>query len=193
VRKALACQRAGETTTTAKDGHHPPETLCVGVVVGNTTGGPGKEIWPYVMQDTKEEALREGLRVPVVMVRRDDGMRFVRWSSSPKDDEDDIQSDMQTYAPCQISILSKDANSHTCPVCTDSYAPGDTIVRLPLCGHVFHESCALSWLTKHNTCPYCRKELPTDDDDYERERRRREAAVERDETFSAVNDHNFYG
>jgi hypothetical protein len=193
VRKALACQRAGETTTTAKDGQHPPETMCVGVVVGNTTGGPGKEIWPYVMQDTKGEALEFGLRVPVVMVRRDDGMRLVGWSSSPRDDEGDIRSDMQTYAPCQICILSKDANSHTCPVCTDSYAPGDTIVRLPLCGHVFHESCALSWLTKHNTCPYCRKELPTDDDDYERERRRRGATAERDETFGAVNDHNFYG
>jgi hypothetical protein len=193
VRKALACQRAGETTTTAKDGQHPPETMCVGVVVGNTTGGPGKEIWPYVMQDTKEEAREFGLRVPVVMVRRDDGMRLVGWSSSPRDDEGDIRSDMQTYAPCQICILSKDANSHTCPVCTDSYAPGDTIVRLPLCGHVFHESCALSWLTKHNTCPYCRKELPTDDDDYERERRRRGATAERDETFGAVNDHNFYG
>ncbi len=192
VQKALVCQRAGETTT-SKDAPQPPETLCVGVIVGNSTSGPGREIWPYVMQDTEGEARKFGLRVPVVMVRRVDGARLVRWSTSPKDAEDDVQFDTRTYAPCLISILPKDSNSHACPVCTDSYAPGDTTVRLPLCGHVFHESCALAWLTKHNTCPYCRKELPTDDDDYERERRRREATVERDETFGTVNSHNFYG
>ena len=185
VQKALACQRAGETSTANN------ETLCVGVIVGNATSG--KEIWPYVMQDTKEEAKRLGLKVPVVMVRRDDGIRIVRWSLSPNDAEVNISGDTQTYAPCHISILSKEANSHTCPVCTDSYVPGDTIVRLPLCGHVFHEACALTWLMKHNTCPYCRKELPTDDDDYERERRRREADSERNDIVRAVNGHDFYG
>ncbi|KAL3766062.1 hypothetical protein ACHAW5_007757 [Stephanodiscus triporus] len=189
VQKALACQRAGETTANES---HLSETMCVGVIVGNASSGPGKEIWPYVMQDTKEEAQKFGLKVPVVMIRRDDGIRLVRLSLSQKGAEHDINSDMHTYTPCQINILSKEADSHTCPVCTDSYAPGDTIVRLPVCGHIFHESCALAWLTKHNTCPYCRKELPTDDDDYERERRRREAEVERDETFG-INGHNFYG
>lgn len=187
VQKALACQRAGEITTANK------ETMCVGVIVGNSMSGSGKEIWPYVMQDTKEEAKRFGLKVPVVMVRRDDGMRLVGWSSSPNDAEDVINYDTKTYTPCLISILSKESNSHTCPVCTDSYAPGDTIVRLPLCGHVFHEACALTWLTKHNTCPNCRMELPTDDDDYERERRRREANAERGVDVGDVHGHDIYG
>ncbi|XP_068644915.1 E3 ubiquitin-protein ligase SGR9, amyloplastic-like [Aristolochia californica] len=31
------------------------------------------------------------------------------------------------------------------------------------CSHVFHRVCIARWLTKNNTCPYCRLELPTDD------------------------------
>lgn len=182
VQKALVCQRAGEMTG---NDYRSKESMCIGVIVGNTTSGPGKEIWPYTMQDNGGEAQKFGLTVPVVMIRRDDGIRLLQWSSA-----ENITSskDMQTYTPCQISIHSKEADSHTCPVCTDSYAPGDTIIRLHLCGHVFHESCALAWLKSHNTCPFCRKELPTDDDDYERGRRRREATADSEQT-----DIGFYG
>lgn len=179
VQKALVCQRA------ALKGEGGEESFCIGVIVGNTASG-GKEVWPYVMQDNKKEAIKFGLKVPVVMIRRVDGQRLVKWASSRKQDANSGK-----YIPCQMKIHSKQANSHTCPICTDSYAPGDTIIRLPLCGHVFHEKCALAWLTKHNSCPYCRKELPTDDDDYERERRRREANA--GVTEGDANGHNFYG
>jgi len=184
VQKALICQRAGEDS--AQQSHaqrSKSDSFCIGVIVGNATSG-GTEVWPYTMQDTKNEAELHGLTVPVVMIRRDDGMRLVQWATSQKEKDN-------LYTPCRLDIRSKEANSHTCPVCTDSYAPGDTIIRLPLCGHVFHESCALAWLTKHNTCPYCRKELPTDDDDYERERRRREALGSSD--GDASNNVSFYG
>jgi len=179
VQKALVCQRAF-----SKEGEGGGESFCIGVIVGNTYSG-GKEVWPYVMQDNKNEASKLGLKVPVVMIRRDDGQRLVKWVSSRKDNNSG------KYIPCRMNIHSKQAKSHTCPICTDSYAPGNTIIRLPLCGHVFHEKCALAWLTKHNTCPYCRKELPTDDDDYERERRRREANA--GVTEGDANGHNFYG
>ena len=177
VQKALVCQHAGEAT-------EKESTFCVGVIVGNTASSGGKEVWPYVMQDTKNEATKFGLKIPVVMVKRDDGMKLKQWLKRNTDSKD-------KYTPCQMNIHTKQANSHTCPVCTDSYAPGDTIIRLPKCGHVFHEKCALAWLTKHNTCPYCRKELPTDDDDYERERRRREANS--GDASGQSNGHNFYG
>jgi hypothetical protein len=189
VQKALACQRAGETAGN-DNGSKEFDTMCIGVIVGNATSGPGKEIWPYTMQDNGGEAHKFGLAVPVVMIRRDDGIRLLQWSSAA---EKATSNDMQTYTPCQISIHSKEADSHTCPVCTDSYAPGDTIIRLPLCGHVFHESCALAWLTSHNTCPFCRKELPTDDDDYERGRRRREATADAEQADSNINGNSFYG
>jgi hypothetical protein len=157
VQKAIACQRAGEVDN--------EKSLCVGVIVGNAVSG--KEIWPYAMQDTKNEAKTCGLSVPVVMIRRDDGNKLVQWALK-KQNGDDLQ-----YTPCQIHVSSKE--EHSCPVCAECYISGATIVRLPTCGHVFHETCAMMWLTKHNTCPYCRKELPTEDEEYEVERRRREA------------------
>ncbi|KAL3775628.1 hypothetical protein ACHAWO_001895 [Cyclotella atomus] len=161
VQKALACQNAGKDTAD-KSGE---KSLCCGVIVGNA--GIAKEVWPYVMQDTKNEAETFGLYVPVVMVRRDDGQKIVQWAVKRQ------STGVLQYTPCQIHVNSKE--DHSCPVCAECYVAGATIVRLPTCGHVFHESCAMMWLTKHNTCPYCRKELPTEDEEYEVERRRREA------------------
>jgi len=176
VQKALACQRAGQVDNT-------DVSLCIGVVVGNTTTG-GNEIWPYTMQDNRNEAQKFGLKVPVVMIRRDDGTKLVKFAAGSATTD-------QQYTPCQIKIDSKEA--HTCPVCTDSYEPGATIIRLPSCGHVFHEYCATAWLSKHNTCPYCRKELPTDDEEYERERRRRETSEANAGEASTSGASHFYG
>ena len=72
---------------------------------------------------------------------------------------------------CELTIT---AQSSDCPVCCENLQNSETVIQLPGCGHIFHESCALVWLKSHNTCPYCRRELPTDDPEYERERRRRQ-------------------
>jgi len=186
VQKAIACQRAGEISD-SKD-----QSLCMGVIVGNTAPTGAKEVWPYVMQDNSNEATKLGLTVPVVMIRRDDGMRLVQWASNAN--ATDSANHLLRFTPCQILVHSKHAHSHTCPVCTDPYISGATIVRLPTCGHVFHESCALMWLTKHNTCPYCRKELPTEDEEYEVQRRRREARGSSDAlTVNESGESSFYG
>lgn len=226
VQKALVCQRAGEADENGAhaDGSKKKRSLCVGVVVGNRgTTGSQSEIWPYIMQDTKGEAEKFGLQVPVVMIRREDGRRLIRWASRstgargegtnatagdmtttmmdelPNDTNgENVQTAKQTplhqqqedyiYTPCQIQIRPKQSNA--CPVCTEIFRAGDIIVRLPLCGHVFHEACAMAWLTKHNTCPYCRKEYPTEDEGFEAERRRRERERE---SVGVDSGHDFYG
>lgn len=44
-------------------------------------------------------------------------------------------------------------NPPSCPVCLDGINSG---VRSQ-CGHTFHESCLMPWLSNHDTCPVCRQ------------------------------------
>ncbi|ELK07684.1 E3 ubiquitin-protein ligase RNF181 [Pteropus alecto] len=57
-----------------------------------------------------------------------------------------------------------------CPVCLLEFEEEETAIEMP-CHHLFHSSCILPWLSKTNSCPLCRHELPTDDDTYEEHRR----------------------
>ena len=70
LQKELVCQRAGvaEKETHKAERASTPESFCIGVVVENTASGGGREVWQYVMQDTKKEAQTFGLKIPVAMV-----------------------------------------------------------------------------------------------------------------------------
>lgn len=80
-----------------------------------------------------------------------------------------------------------------CPVCMDSFKVGDEVQVLPCAGkHVFHPACLAPWLQQHNSCPMCRHELPTDDEEYERAKERdRVAAEERRGADNAVRGGEF--
>lgn len=56
------------------------------------------------------------------------------------------------------------AAGEACTVCHDAYDAGAEVVELP-CSHCFHEDCISPWLDTHNSCPVCRYELPTEEDD----------------------------
>uniref|UniRef100_A0A803TJJ8 E3 ubiquitin-protein ligase RNF181 n=1 Tax=Anolis carolinensis TaxID=28377 RepID=A0A803TJJ8_ANOCA len=53
-----------------------------------------------------------------------------------------------------------------CPVCLLEFEEGEVARRMP-CQHLFHSGCLLPWLGKTNSCPLCRHELPTDNQEYE--------------------------
>eukprot|EP00252_Welwitschia_mirabilis_P000291 TRINITY_DN1032_c0_g1_i2.p1 TRINITY_DN1032_c0_g1~~TRINITY_DN1032_c0_g1_i2.p1 ORF type:complete len:239 (+),score=6.54 TRINITY_DN1032_c0_g1_i2:295-1011(+) len=81
-----------------------------------------------------------------------------------------------------VRISAKDAIGQ-CAVCKDDFELGKEATRMP-CLHVYHSDCILPWLERHNSCPVCRFEMPTDDPAYDR-RRASAAARARDGASSS--------
>lgn len=82
-------------------------------------------------------------------------------------------------------------NSDTqCPVCLKEHIKGETAKKLP-CGHLYHNNCIMPWLSKTNSCPLCRYELPTDDEDYEAWRKEKKRAKEREADIENLHNSMF--
>uniref|UniRef100_A0A7S2UQA7 RING-type domain-containing protein n=1 Tax=Attheya septentrionalis TaxID=420275 RepID=A0A7S2UQA7_9STRA len=161
-------ERGGSITFATKALWAQEELGASAVICGNNVN-----VWPYTMRDSKRES--GPLRIPILMVNQTDASQIkavCHRSGGGGDNGDDH------VVSCSLSAAKLDSNqnANSCAVCCASFQVGDIVMRLPFCAHTFHETCALTWLTKHNTCPYCRWELPTDDEDYDRERRRRQAS-----------------
>uniref|UniRef100_A0A0D9VE97 RING-type E3 ubiquitin transferase n=1 Tax=Leersia perrieri TaxID=77586 RepID=A0A0D9VE97_9ORYZ len=54
---------------------------------------------------------------------------------------------------------SKHGGGALCAVCLEEAQRGETVRRLPACGHMFHKDCVDMWLHTHATCPLCRCEV----------------------------------
>ncbi len=137
--------------------------------------------WPYTMKDSTNEAVKHNLKIPIVMIPKSDGKRLyslLRQSSS---------------SLITVSIQCQRKTDFDCIICCEPYGIGQTVIQLPICSHMFHESCALKWLRQHNNCPHCRKELPTDDPEYN-DQIRRENAISNNSTASPNDTWNsFFG
>ncbi|KAL6504759.1 hypothetical protein OROHE_023517 [Orobanche hederae] len=73
-------------------------------------------------------------------------------------------------------VIEKEDKAIVCAICKDMVNVGEIAKNLP-CGHGYHGECIIPWLGSRNTCPVCRFELPTDDPDYEEERKKRVAVA----------------
>ena len=72
-----------------------------------------------------------------------------------------------TVQPEEASGEASDDSStrHECPICLLVYEAGETVRKLPRCGHLFHAPCVDKWLVHRATCPLCRADLePTTTD-----------------------------
>lgn len=67
--------------------------------------------------------------------------------------------------------IKSEEESYICAVCKDAVNVGDFAKEMP-CGHGYHRACIIQWLGARNSCPICRFDLPTDDLQYEEERKR---------------------
>ena len=72
---------------------------------------------------------------------------------------------------------------HQCPICLKEFKKSNvndenskSAVKVSECEHIFHSECLRKWLELTSNCPMCRKELPTDDEQYEelKKQKRRE-------------------
>lgn len=136
------------------------------LIIGNNVPKP----WPFIMKDSQKISEKQGLNIPVVMIHQKDAIKFKRLYHSKHENN---KSEMLFAVQIQSHTNEGSGNDDkaACIICTDPYQVGDVVIRLPPCYHAFHEKCALKWLEKHSTCPYCRTELPTDDPVREENRR----------------------
>ncbi|XP_044259002.1 E3 ubiquitin-protein ligase RNF181-like [Tribolium madens] len=103
----------------------------------------------------------------------------------------------QTLAPPASKSVVENLPSITineqgvkCPVCLKEHGEGETVKKMP-CNHTFHAECILPWLEKTNSCPLCRFELATDDEDYEAFRKEKLRAKAREADIEILHNSMF--
>ena len=82
--------------------------------------------------------------------------------SSPSDlveDSEEDSEDEETEFECTAKLINfdEDEEGQVCSICLDPFECGQHGLQL-VCGHAFHQTCALSWICeKNNSCPLCRR------------------------------------
>ncbi|KAK9748565.1 hypothetical protein RND81_02G067000 [Saponaria officinalis] len=68
-------------------------------------------------------------------------------------------------------VVKEEEGCLVCAICKDGVSVGEVVKEMP-CGHGYHGECIATWLDARNSCPVCRFELPTDDAEYEEDKRK---------------------
>jgi hypothetical protein len=137
------------------------------------------EPWPYVMKDSRTETQKQQqpITIPVIMISQAQGQQLLQECANSNGQKRTAQLVIQHHPDLRLS----------CVICREALEVGQTTMTLSkYCGHTFHESCALQWLQHHSTCPYCRRNLPTDDADYNAEQQARQRREQQESSNAAA-------
>ncbi|XP_069773788.1 E3 ubiquitin-protein ligase RNF181 isoform X2 [Narcine bancroftii] len=74
-----------------------------------------------------------------------------------------------------------------CPVCLLEFEDEELVKKMP-CEHFFHSGCIVPWLGKTNSCPLCRLELPTDNEEYEEYKQEKERRKQKEQRLEYLHD-----
>ncbi|KAJ7953441.1 RING-H2 finger protein ATL29-like [Quillaja saponaria] len=64
-----------------------------------------------------------------------------------------------TFVYSSIKDFRKEKYGLECAICLLEFEDDNLLRLLTVCYHVFHQECIDLWLTKHKTCPVCRRDL----------------------------------
>ncbi|XP_062538527.1 E3 ubiquitin-protein ligase RNF181 [Armigeres subalbatus] len=78
-------------------------------------------------------------------------------------------------------------NDDRCSICIKPNEDQEVFLVLP-CEHGFHKTCITPWLEKTNSCPLCRYELGTDDEEYEEQKKFRKEAARREQDIEELHN-----
>jgi Ring finger domain len=148
-------RRRGGRSTLAQTARWAQQRGALGLVIVNDRAAARP--WPDVMTDSSAIILEETNDITIPVVLAPHGTSF------PNNDDDDSSQTIGTTTTNTIIHLQgcltiRENTDLTCCVCTESFCDTTTI-RLSPCRHRFHESCAVTWLSLHNSCPYCRSSV----------------------------------
>ncbi|KAI3419193.1 hypothetical protein GPALN_006945 [Globodera pallida] len=77
----------------------------------------------------------------------------------------DKQKNASGKQPMEVDgAVQEKLNVNECGICLEEIETGEIQPRALPCDHVFHQSCIQRWLTKNNTCPKCRYQIPNEAD-----------------------------
>ncbi|XP_012070821.1 NEP1-interacting protein 1 isoform X2 [Jatropha curcas] len=62
----------------------------------------------------------------------------------------------------QISDNLDHCHEICCSICLQDFKDGDSMRKLPFCGHFFHLDCLDKWLIRNGSCPMCRNYICND-------------------------------
>ncbi|KAL6999291.1 RING-type E3 ubiquitin transferase [Sarracenia purpurea var. burkii] len=71
------------------------------------------------------------------------------------------QDSIKRLPKCKFSLTKTNGERHgiNCIVCLEDFRSGELTRMLPSCEHRFHLQCIDEWLTRHSSCPVCRKHV----------------------------------